>query len=800
MKLRYIIPLIAITLGSSAATAQIQKDSISIKVPEMWSGALCGYQYNYTQDTTGVKALQGDFKVEGVVDTPEENETYLLEGRYLNSKIDGAITCKYSYKKLKNQIKGFRNLEYNGSFKEGLPDGNFKIKSFGHKSSAYDVDINFKDGVLHGNFSFNAFIGKEVTVSGNFSTPGVMDGTWNIRVHNTMTNEIERYSITLSEGILIESPDYNKDLEKKAKLYAEGKISKEALKKEGITIHTYRDDHFVKAVKGAVNSRFIPFDKIGKIDDSKITMKYKYLDYQTEMKGSGFEILLAEMDKYNGFNQPEMSSFGIHYNDTTLLGFRTYDSSFGTHILNPKWSQDSLTTVFFTEEQHIALEKKLEEVKNKWKNSEITRCKFGYEDFITQNIVNKSTEEVAKLLQGDAGKYADYTPITSFQATNITATENGGTKYELDCRIEVEQKDSIGHKTYDWAIVIDGSDWKSMHKSLDKNFSQNSFKRILNKSDEINRLIKTLDSKSSQLYRLTRTATPFLTSESVRNYSIYMRDSVKVSETDFEGSIETINKAFGVQEQFEQWINKTVTVKKNDYQLRLMRKTDKRLIKEYNSRLENSSFVWFPDADISALDSLIEFQTLCSDFVAKTEQIRQNSSLIKKRADIYKDLPKQYSRYFREHKIKWHSDDVLSELDTLLDIQERTVSFIDKREAIASNTVLIVESSSKFKDIKRKYPSYINSVDVTWTPIVDIEKLDKIIEVQNWTLNYIKSQNTILDNHKELKRLRKNNKEAYKEYMFYFRHLHIVWTPENKQAELDAVIEKQEFYKNLLSK
>lgn len=799
MKLKYLLPLIAFVC-SSVINAQTQKDTISIQVPEMWSGEPADFIYNYTIDSAGYRIPQGAFALIGKKNSSEEQEYYTVKGAHDKGKIHGIITCEYSYKRPKNQITGFRNLNYRGNFKNGLPDGNFHIKSFGHKSSAYDVNINFKDGVLCEEFSFNAFIKKELSIVGKFAESGVMDGEWSIRVHNTLTDDIKRFTVTLLEGIAVDGPNYNKELSEKAKLYAAGKISKEELKKEGILVHTSRNKEFEEAVKGAVNSRFIPFDRIGKIDVSKINLNYKYLDYQAEIKGEGFKKVLAEMDNYKGLVKPEMASFGIHYSDTTKLGIKRFDSSYEPYILHAKWETDGLATVYFTPEQSIALEKKLKDVQTKWANNEIILCKFRYESFIAENLVNKSTEEVTSLLNCDTKKLADYTPIIGFHSKNFTAKENNGTEYILDCSIDVAQRDSVGYKTYDWAISIDGSEWEEMHQTLNKNLSKDRLKRIRNEYDDVNELIKNLDIKSAQIYKDVKNANPYLRAESVRSYAILMRESTTVKDEDWADAIQRINSAIQVQKHFEAWVTKTLTIKKNEQLIRASRRIDRNILKDHYSRLEATNFTWAPESDIKRLDSLIEYQNICLDFSSKSEQIRKNNSLIKKRSEPFKNIIREYSRYSREHKTKWTSEGNSTALDSVLDIQNRTLQFIDKREIIASNTAHIVESCGKCKDVKKKYPSYAESLDVSWSPEVDQDKLDRIIDMQEWTLDYIRTQEIIRQNHKKLKALRRIDKGAYKEYLSYMKNLNLVWTPENRQQDLDEVVNKQESYKRLLNK
>ena len=399
MHIRYTLMACLLFISLSMAAQQKKTEKTTITNPsDTGTEFPCTLEYEYSIiDST--KVVNGSYRITGQNDSNDLKESYLLKAQASNGNLNGTLTADYTLEGILNGSKRYLVFSYSGTFQNGLPHGETRIKSFGQGSSAYDVQMSFNKGVLQGKFKFNAFIKKEIDVEGTFNSEGQMTGEWKFGRYDILAEEAERNFITLSNGLKIAGAGYTNAIEIEAKKFCEGKISEEDLKKKGIIIKTSTGEELETIIYDAIRSRFIPFDSMPSIDLSKYSFRYIYLDYFPIINEEGFNQLVAEIELYDGHTLPTYDSFGIITNAEGKPSHKLFSKKFESQILNASWNENHQCEVIFTEEQNEQLSKQLESAQDKWKNSAIAICNSNYEILIGNQLFGKSAKEIQYLMK-----------------------------------------------------------------------------------------------------------------------------------------------------------------------------------------------------------------------------------------------------------------------------------------------------------------------------------------------------------------------------------------------------------------
>ena len=128
--------------------------------------------------------------------------------------------------------------------------------------------------------------------------------------------------------------------------------------------------------------------------------------------------------------------------------------------------------------------------------------------------------------------------------------------------------------------------------------------------------------------------------------------------------------------------------------------------------------------------ALVNFQNTTLKFMEKRKYISKQNELITMNAgEFAKDVDKAYQAYAKKHDISITADTVESfkRLQQLSTIQDSCLAFIAQRKLIADNDAQIIEKGKNCKNITKAYSTYMKSADLAWTP--DLNCGDKLRKV-----------------------------------------------------------------------
>ena len=809
MNLKYILLTCLLFMGLSVAAQQKKTEKTTITNPS-GAGAEVPYalEYDYILiDST--KVANGAFKINGQNKSEEFKEAYNLKTQASDGQLNGSLTAEYTLEGLVKGSKRYLEFSYSGAFQNGLPHGDTKIRSFGQGSSAYDVKMSFNKGVLQGKFKFNAFVKKEIDIEGSFNSEGQMTGSWRFGQYNILEEKADRNTMTLLNGFMISGAAYTKALEEEAKQFSEGKITEEELKKKGIIIRSSAGDELEKIVLSAIRNRFIPFDTLPSADFSKVNFSYRFLDYFPAINEEGFQLLLAELCNYEGYTLPTFDTFGILTNNEGKPSHKFYERGFEKHILNALWDEGQRCEVLFTEEQTAQLINQLVSTQESWKKGAIAICRSNYEILIGQQLKGKSAAEISTLMNNaikrgykveadhSATRYEQYAPIVGFEGGVLTATDDSTSAHKYTSIIKVENKDSVGYRTYEWTILVTNTDPMYICDDLNNSFTPSNFRRIRNDYDTINELLTVINENSKSFETLAKDAinNPFA------NYSEHIKKATEIDHSDLTGSIEQLNFVIKFQQEFKEWLAKSAEIKATDSQIKGVKNKFAKIKDSYEDYLKGADLTWTPNNDLEELIKLDDVQEDVMFFIEGSCRLAENHKTIRSKGAQYKEVMNEYKKFIRHTDLDWGIGADVKQLDSILEIQSKTLEFISRRDSIVLKHASIVkECEDEYPKIEKAYSKYIKKVDISWTPDVCLEKLDTIIFTQNQTLEFINLRNTIEKNHKEILRESVIYRHIRNSYEAYINKADVSWTQEVNLNKLNEIIALQDSCKALLQR
>lgn len=737
MSFRQIIWCCMLFSCISLSAQQKQKGNATINIPGAGKELQCSFEYDYSlADSTRV--LDGILNINGSRNEDGVNENFSLQGYATKGRLDGAINSTYSLEGKRNDEKHYISFIYNATFKNGLPHGETKINSFGQKSSAYDVKMNFNEGVLTGNFKFNAFLKEETSISGAFTNEGKMNGNWQFWYYDLKARKDEKIIMTLSNGIQTSGEGYTKELEQLAKEYADGKISLEKLHEKGVDIITRKEVAAEKAISDALRNRFIPFDALASMDLSKISISYEHLDYFPSIDTEGFAMVLKEIEGYNGYVLPDADVFGIYQDGRNKMSYKSFDTTFNEHINHANWNEKGLCNVYFTKQQQNELNRKLEEAQAKWKTGAVAICRSNYDLLIEQQLLNKSAAEISSLMTNaikrgykvdskpTEERYKAHTPIIKFESSGISAPEDSTAVYKYTSRINVHNPDSLGYRTYQWYISIRSTDPNNLYNDLNESFTADNFHRIKNEYDTINGLIGEIDRNS----KIFESAAPSAMHNPMAGYSAYINSAKSIDSSDLPGTTERLQQVLEFQKEFELWLSKSIALKEADAQIRQNAQKHKDIMTEYDSHLKQTDISWSKSNSLENLIKLEQTQKDILKFVNASCEVAANNKEIRSHREEFEKLIKAYGSYIKTVDLSWADEANTHKLDSVICIQSKTLKFIELRQQIVKTHKELLAAGNRYDYILDAYLSYIENVDVAWTKDVNTSKLEAILKIQ----------------------------------------------------------------------
>ena len=222
------------------------------------------------------------------------------------------------------------------------------------------------------------------------------------------------------------------------------------------------------------------------------------------------------------------------------------------------------------------------------------------------------------------------------------------------------------------------------------------------------------------------------------------------------------------------------------------------ITKAYADYIQANSALWTPEVDNAACEKMKGVQTLTLDFITLRDEIAKNEAAIHKSGEAAPSILAPYTDFVAQVDLSWTPDVNLVKLQKHIQMQQQTQTLIDNNAKIVENSAKIREDGVAHVDLITAYDAYIGS-DIVWTPEVDVASTEKILDVQQKTLTFVQLRNKVVENDAYLKENSAAGKGLYKLYTVYRKTAVLTWTPDVDATALETLIGIQEDCKTMLA-
>ena len=279
-------------------------------------------------------------------------------------------------------------------------------------------------------------------------------------------------------------------------------------------------------------------------------------------------------------------------------------------------------------------------------------------------------------------------------------------------------------------------------------------------------------------------------------YSSYLMSSDLTMSTDVDFA--KLQAVIAVQTKTLPFIEIISGLAQTDSAIRKAAASHEDVLNAYSDYIRANHNLWTPSVDDEACTKMKGVQALTLEFVALRDEIAKNEAAIQKSGESAPAILSPYTEFVSQADLAWTSNVDLKKLQNHIAMQQKTQQMIDNNTKIVANSAKIREEGAPHADLIAVYNTYIGS-DIVWTPDVDVASTEKILDVQQKTLKFVELRNKVVENDAYLKENATAGKGLYKLYTVYRKGAVLTWTSEVEMTALETLVGVQEDCKTMLA-
>lgn len=683
------------------------------------------------------------------------NSSSSFSAKFINGVPDGALKLQYS-------IKGDYLFSYSGGSRYAQPDIN-KIS----------LTCSFKKGILVGAFSLKTkegLNGKEDVVTGTFTSDGKMTGKWSA----------DGETSNFLNGVHLEHESYDADLKSLAKKLGEGKLTIEQLQKDYCVVVYEEENDLLDLLEDVIVAEniIIPWNEIKGYDFTSVDMppvqNLKYLPSVTE---EGMKMLVESVQELDVVDhQPDS-----YFNDGDYAcKYITCKKSEGVsnHCVHVDWSDygyNESVKIYLTNAQYERLRS---EFATKYEEY-LTRT---YKTSFEKSIASSTIRNLLTRMGCSDELLTKYLPMVGYE---FCGAQRAGDAYVISNKINVENKSGVGYKTFKWDLYLDA---RSYGLDASKTFDAANLVQIPNDYDTINALVDTLNLNSEQIKKAAELAL----SESKESYENKRKAVTVIDHDDLKATIAGLEDFIKAQAGAVAWMGKSAEANAKEEELLSICGQYQDVLKAYKNIRKGVDLAWNHENDTTGLQNLIDIQAKTVVFVEKRKTIDANDELILSKAPAFSNLKAAYQAYLHASDLSMSADIDYAELDGVIEVQNRTLPFIDVVVALSQENDAIKKAAERHRDVLSAYAAYIDANDELWTPAVDDALVRKMKTIQENTLRFIGLRDKIAKNDADIKSAGETAPSILNPYLEFAAAADLAWTGDVDLAKLQKYIALQE--------
>lgn len=686
---------------------------------------------------------------------------------------------------------------FTGKFIAGVPDGPFKVyytfindrlDPVYSNYNAYVLEVSplkisllctFKKGVLVGSFSMKSKDdrnSKEEVVSGTFTSDGKMTGKW------SADGEIANFL----NGVILDDDDYDANLKTLAKKFGAGKLTVEQLQKDYCVVIEEMENDILESVADLIiaKSTIIPWDNIKGYDFESVEMppvqKLKYLPSVTE---EGMEILLSSIKSLENVTSVPDAYFGA---DNYACKYITCNKSekVSKYCKNIDWYDYGPyvnTKIYLTDAQYQRLWNEFavkyeDYLSNKYKNA------------FAKALENEETVSYVQSLGCTSENIAKYTPLVDYE---LTGTKKENDMFVMTNQIDVANESGVGFKSYKWDIYLDA---KTYTLNSDKTFDPSKLVQVPNQYDTINVLLDSIKVNTEAINIAAKDALK----QSRNSYAEKLSVATVVMHDNLAETINVLRNFLRAQEGAVQWMNRSVLIQAKNNEIYALA-TDYTDIKSSFSRIcESIDCSWNESNDTTQFEKMAQLQERAVEFIRLRGVIRVNNQEIITKAPEFSNLKSAYKSYMDAADVSMSMEIDFANLQNIIEVQTKTIPFISIVNALAETDKAITNGAAAHADITKAYGDYIQANSALWTPEVDNAACEKMKGVQALTLEFITLRDEIVKNDAVIQKSGESAPSILAPYTDFASQVDLSWTPDVDLVKLQKHIQMQQQTQTLI--
>ena len=555
---------------------------------------------------------------------------------------------------------------------------------------------------------------------------------------------------------------------------ANNTFTSEQLYKQHCILTEYVSPHLEEEVHRTVFYKSsVPWDKIGGYEfvsgeEEDNVILYQILRYLPTISDEG-------LDAYMEMTAPQCPDSLLVNNAIEI------DSNLAHHCTN---LDDCCATVYLTENQLNTFREKMTLKYDEY-------LKDTYKQSLTDVVGLHKNREVVELLKDwgcPTDKLSSLTPLVGYRCNDVEKIDSS---LVLHNEINVVNKEGVGYKTYKWDLYVNPY---SGEVDAEKSFDLDKIVQIPNEYDKINELTDSLKVCSKPVLVVAEKA--FATSRS--SYEAKLKEANNIRHSDLSGTIEALNAFIQVHKEALAWMTKSAELMAKNAELYDRIKIYPDIEASYINVLAAIDCSWNTSNDYSALNQIESLQNKTEEFVNLRDKIAENEEAIQKSGAAAPLILAPYAEFAAQVDLSWTPYVDLVKLQKHIQMQQQTQKLIDNNAKIVENSAKIREEGAAHVDLITAYNTYIGS-DIVWTPEVDVVSTEKILDVQQKTLTFVQLRNMVVENDVYLKEHSSAGKGLYKLYTVYRDPVNLSWTPDVDMTVIETLIGIQEDTKTMLA-
>lgn len=378
------------------------------------------------------------------------------------------------------------------------------------------------------------------------------------------------------------------------------------------------------------------------------------------------------------------------YNDSVVV--YTYDCRYypGCKYFN----QDEVEDFFIQRGDYEDLLKVWPESRHDVLNEKLSKREESFKNFaevwFKENVIDKEFADLTYGIRQESDLGESYFPFVSYQAISVDYLTKYGFRISSIANIRTEGEK---FKTYKFTTFGSIKDNTRVEINAGSTFSKSNFENIKNDYDVIDELDGEIAKNEVIIENLANDAFK----QDYPAYKAYKENiDFSLNHDNLKASIEQRENMIALQQNVVVFVEKLQEVLNGDEEVAQKCTGLPELMVAYDAYKSVRDLSWTEKLDFEKFTKSIAEQKKCMEFAENLTTVNANDDFIKSTKSVASNIFKAYIEYRKECDLTWNAECDFTQIQTLLDIQNKYMAIVDKENIKEINSAV---KKQKMKDI-----------------------------------------------------------------------------------------------------